>query len=402
MLEALKGGKPDMVPAAPCYLNLYLENFMGRYYLERYRRRIGKQTRLPIDHDEDTHFRANAFYQAFGIFEETFDWLPVLSRGSSYKWARSHYVERVDEDYFFADRRNQQRLSFKDSLSIVLSPGMGTHEEGNDLPGYPSAGQKRDLWDLSGELSSLADVDAAIPIVSTDELTSHGVFELPRQIVEDYGERCFLYTSVIAPFSNVYYVVGFAGCMMMIYDRPNLLHRIMERKMAQSMEFLKGLAKLRVHGVWIIETRASADLISPQHFIEFALPYEQALVNEIKALGMATILYFCGDAIPRLELIRSLGVDAIALEESKKTFQINIKEIVDRVGDVACIFGNIDAIKIMAEGTPETIEEEVKRQIHVGKRAHGFIVGIGSPLPPTTNPRNVDAFVRAVRRYGQL
>ncbi len=387
-----------MVPAAPCYLNLYLENFMGRYYLEQYRRRIGKQTRLSIDHDEDTNFRANAFCQALGIFEETFDWLCVLSRGSSYEWARNHYVERVGADYFFVDCRNQQRLSFKDSLSIVLSPGMGTHE----LPGHESADEKRSLWDLSGELSSLADVDAAISIMTTDELMSHGVFELPRQIVEDYGERYFLHTSVIAPFSNVYYVTGFAGCMMMIYDRPDLLHRIMERKMAQSMEFLKGLAKLGIHGVWIIETRASADLISPQHFIEFALPYEQALVNEIKALGMSTILYFCGDAIPRLELIRSLGVDAIALEESKKTFQINIEEIVDRVGDVACIFGNIDAIKIMAEGTPEMIEEEVKRQISAGKRARGFIAGIGSPLPPTTNPRNVDAFVRAVRRYGQL
>jgi uroporphyrinogen decarboxylase len=172
--------------------------------------------------------------------------------------------------------------------------------------------------------------------------------------------------------------------------------------MAQSIEELRGMARLGVQGAWIIETRASADLISPKHFDEFALPYLRTLVTEVKALGMATILYFCGDAMPRLTVLRNLGVDAIALEESKKTFKIDIEEVVDRVGDVLTVFGNVDAIGIMDHGTPEMIEDEVKRQIRAGKKARGFVAGIGSPLTPTTSPRNLDLFVRAVRRHGML
>ena len=399
MLKALKGGRPDRVPVAPCYLLLYLEDFIGRYYLEQYRRRIGKQLQLSLDHEEDTQFRANAYYQALGIFEETMDWFPVLKMGSSYGWAKDHYIERIDEDYFFVNRRNGRRLSFRDALLMGTSPGVG------DLTREWVAGlddETQDLWDLSGEIGSLEDVDTAIPIVSMEELTSRGLFELPKQLVKDYGERRFIYANAITPFDGVYDLLGFAGMMVTIYDCPKLLHAIMERKLAQYLEILRGLAEAGVHGVWIIQTLASADLISPQHFIEFVLPYQRAFVDEIKALGMATILYFCGDAIPRLDMIRSLGVDAIALEESKKTFRIDIEEIVDRVGDIACIFGNIDAIRIMDQGTPEIIEQEVKRQISAGKRARGFVLGIGSPLPRTTNPRNVDALVRAVRRYGQL
>jgi len=400
MFEALRGGRPDTVPVAPCYLHLYLERFMGRYYLEQYRRRIGKQTQMPIDHEEDTQFRANAIYQAWGIFEETFDWMPKLLNGSSYEWAENHYVERVGEDYCFVNRHNQRRLSFQDASQIVLSPRLGG---GEGAPGlYQSIDENHDLWDLSANIDGVSDVDAAVPITSTQELSAQGVFELPHKIAQDYGSRFFLYVNADTPFSSAYDVVGFAGCMTMIYDRPELLHYIMERKLAQSYEVIKGFAKAGVHCVRLIETQASADLISPRHFNEFALPSMQRLVEKIKALDLIVMLYFCGDAVPRLEALRNLGLDAISLEEGKKTFKNDIKDIVERVGDVACVFGNIDAIGIMEQGTPAMIEAEVRRQLDAGKQARGFVASTGSPLPPTTNPRNVDTFVRAVRLYGQI
>jgi uroporphyrinogen-III decarboxylase len=399
MFRALRGERPDRVPVAPCYLLLYLEDFIGRYYLEQYRRRVGKQDRYSLDHEEDTQFRANALYQALGIFEETVDWFPVLRMGSSYAWARDHCIERVDEEYFFVNLDNGRRLSFRDALLMGTSPELG------DLTREWVAGlddETQDLWDLSGEIESLRDVELATPIVSTDHLASQGLFDLPRQLVKDYGERRFLYTNALSPFDGVYDLLGFAGMMMSIYDRPEMLHAIMERKLAQSVEVLRGLAELGVHGVWLIQTLASADLISRRHFVEFGLGPTQALVDEIKSMGMATILYFCGDAVPRLDLIRDLGVDAVALEESKKTFRIDIEEVVERVGDVACVFGNIDAVGVMEQGSPEVIEQEVKRQISAGKRARGFVLGIGSPLPRTTNPRHIDALVRAAKRHGQL
>ena len=81
------------MPVAPCYVQIYLEDSVGRHYLEQYRRRIGKQTQLPIDHEEDTRFRANAYYQALGIFEETLDWFLVLELGPSHSAA-------VHRDYY--------------------------------------------------------------------------------------------------------------------------------------------------------------------------------------------------------------------------------------------------------------------------------------------------------------
>jgi uroporphyrinogen-III decarboxylase len=223
-----------------------------------------------------------------------------------------------------------------------------------------------------------------------------------KQIARDCAERYFLYAHALAPFSAVYDVVGFAGCMTMIHDRPDLLHRILERKLAEVTERTNGYAGAGAHGVWIIETFAGADLISPRQYADLAFPYVQALVKHIKALGLATILYFCGDALPRLDMVRNLGVDGVALEESKKTFRIDVEEIVQRIGDIACVFGNSDAIGVLLRGRPAEIEREVQRQIAAGKSARGYIAGIGCPLPRETNPRNVDALVRAVRKHGGL
>ena len=399
MLQALYGGRPDQVPVAPSYLQLYLENSIGRNYLTAYRQRMGQRRQMPIDHEQDSEFRANAFYQALGIFEEPLDWFPVLKLGPDYDWASDHFVERVGGDHYFVHRRNGRRLSFQDALPMVCNPGLGDLA-GEWVPGLDD--ETRDLWDLSAGIGGVAEVQEAVPICSVEEMRAAGEFELAERQVRDYGDSRFLYAHVLTPYDGLYDLLGFAGMMLGLHDRPELLPAIMERKLAQSVETLKGLAAAGIHGVWIIQTLASADLISREHFIDFALPGLQRLVDEIKALNMVTILYFCSDAIPRLDLLRGLGVDAIALEESKKNFHIDIEEVVDRVGDEVCVFGNIDAIGIMAQASPEIIERKVMRQIEAGKRARGFVLGIGSPLPRETDPRQVDLLVRAARKHGQL
>jgi uroporphyrinogen-III decarboxylase len=36
---------------------------------------------------------------------------------------------------------------------------------------------------------------------------------------------------------------------------------------------------------------------------------------------------------------------------------------------------------------------EVRRQVSIGARANGFVVGTGSPFPLDTNPRQIDTLV---------
>ena len=65
VFQVLNGETPDQIPAAPAYLSLFLADFERNYYIEQYRQRIRGLSRYPVNHKEDTRFRAQAIYQAW-------------------------------------------------------------------------------------------------------------------------------------------------------------------------------------------------------------------------------------------------------------------------------------------------------------------------------------------------
>jgi uroporphyrinogen-III decarboxylase len=113
----------------------------------------------------------------------------------------------------------------------------------------------------------------------------------------------------------------------------------------------------------------------------------------MRGLGLYPIHYVCGDVIPRLERILALDIAAVAIEESKKKFRIEIEEVVDRVQGRVAVFGNVDTIRFGLRGTMAEMEDEVRRQAEIGARNGGFVVSTGSPFPLDTNPRLIDTLV---------
>jgi uroporphyrinogen-III decarboxylase len=97
--------------------------------------------------------------------------------------------------------------------------------------------------------------------------------------------------------------------------------------------------------------------------------------------------------MPRLERIAQLDIAAVAVEESKKSFRIEIEEVVQGVGGRVAVMGNIDAVRFGTHATTDEMAAEVRRQACAGTAARGFVVGTGSPFPLDTNPRMIDALV---------
>jgi uroporphyrinogen-III decarboxylase len=113
----------------------------------------------------------------------------------------------------------------------------------------------------------------------------------------------------------------------------------------------------------------------------------------MSALGLLPIHYVCGDVVPRLDRIADLEIAAVAIEESKKNFRIELQDVVDRVAGRVAVFGNIDTVHFGLGGTMDEMAQEVKRQAEIGSQAAGFVVSTGSPFPLDTNPRLIDTLV---------
>jgi uroporphyrinogen-III decarboxylase len=370
MLYALRGQTPDVLPAAPAYLSLFLADFVRGYYAEQLRRRLRGQRRLHIDHDEDTHIRAEAFLHAYGIFKTRPDWIEV-GPGPGRAWSARTDIVSVDGMLLYEDRLTGKQTP-------VLAPQQVT-----------------DVWDLSSDLRDAADVDTRLPIVSAEDLLAGGSFDLPRQTAAEYGDEYLITTILDTPFSDAYDLLGFQGLMLTQHDRPDLLHHLLQRKLAQSTEVMAAWAATGVHAVYVEEVFTGADLISPRSYDRFVFAYNQPYFRHMRSLGLLPIHYVCGDVIPRLECICQYDIAAVAVEESKKSFTIDLEEVVKRVDGRVAVLGNIDAIRFGLQTGLDEMAAEVRRQARIGRRAQGFIVSTGSPFPLDTNPRLIDTLVTA-------
>jgi hypothetical protein len=382
MVKALRGEPIDVYPVAPAYPSLFLADFERAYYAEQYRLRLRGRTSYPVQYEEDIQLRKQAFYQSYGIFKARPDWME-LHRGASRAWAARTEMVLRDGQVLYQDMETGVRAAVKD---IYIPSGDSRLVSQNAI--------LQDLWDTSDQIESREQIDELMPVMKAEELLERGDFEYPRQVMADYGDEYFLSTVLDTPFSNAYDYLGFQGLMLFQHDRPDLLHYMLERNLLQNEEMMKGWAASGLHGVYVEEVFTGADIISQRSYDEFVFPYNKTYFEFMSKLGLLPIHYVCGNIIPRLERISQLEIAAVAAEESKKNFQIELAEVVQGVKGRVAVFGNIDTIQYGLHASLDDVAGEVRRQVDTGAQAKGFVVSTGSPFPLDSNPRVIDTLVK--------
>lgn len=385
VITALEGRCPDIVPVTFDYLELYLEEEIERRYVEGYRTRLESEKHVRLDRDEDAEIWASAIVGALdSAFVEPFDWIPLPGGFGPERPAKrelcldSGRVYEVDLD---SGQRREMLRPAQEKKS----------EEIHEALSSPKT-----------ELRNERDVDRVLADRRHRRvLEAQEEVAVARHAVARRGDERFLYVGVSAPFVEAFSILGFEGLMLSMLDSPQLLHRLLSGLLEQTVRRAEILAATGVHGVRMEEALASADMISPQHYEEFAFPYERRLAYELRQMGLFTFLYFGGDVIPRLPYIVEIGVHALAVEESKKGFVIDIAEVRDRVGPEMCLVGNLDSYGTVQQGTPQEVEDELVRQLKVAGENGAFMVGIGSPLPLDTDIARVNLAASLARELGR-
>jgi hypothetical protein len=381
VFQVLRGETPDRVPAAPAYLILFLADFERAYYIEQYRRRMRGLGRYPVDHQEDTCFRAHAIYQAYGIFKERPDWMEI-GQGASRSWAERTNILAEDGVFYYEDKETGKRRPMHDSpLPWGSMEGATEHDS------------TQDLWDTSRDILSEEQVDARLSLPDPQAMLERGDFDLPRQVVADYGDSTFITTILDTPFSDAYSLLGFQGLMLIQHDQPKLFHYLLGRRLERTKRYMEAWAAVGIHGVYVEEVFTGADILSPRAYDEWVFAYNQPYFQHMSGLGLLPIHYVCGDVVPRLERIVQLDIAAVAVEESKKKFVIEIEEVVRQVAGRVAVLGNIDAVRYGPDATLEEMAAEAKRQVRIGQGAKGFLLSTGSPFPLDTNPRLIDTMI---------
>ena len=180
----------------------------------------------------------------------------------------------------------------------------------------------------------------------------------------------------------------------MLYDRPDLLHRILTVTTDAVIAYLNAQIESGAQAVMIFDSWGGA--LSAAAYQEFSLAYMQrivaGLIKEKDGERIPSIVFTKGGGL-WLESIAGIGCDAIGLD-----WTIDIGEARRRVGDRVALQGNLDANVLFA--SPERIAAEAKKVLDAyGPGETGHVFNLGHGISQYTPPEHVSALVEAVHGY---
>ena len=127
---------------------------------------------------------------------------------------------------------------------------------------------------------------------------------------------------------------------------------------------------------------AASSLIGPELFGEYALERHRRYVAAIHGAGALARLHICGNSGPLLPVTRELGYDIIDLDS-----MVDMAEARAVSGPGQVFNGNLDPVRLVRNGSPESIVEALDALAAVAGRA--WIVGAGCEMPRGTPRANI-------------
>jgi len=183
---------------------------------------------------------------------------------------------------------------------------------------------------------------------------------------------------------------GINTLMLDFYDDPPFVRDLFEFIVEVELRFAKFQVEMGADLIGVGD--AAASLVGPKFYNEFVWPYERKLVGALHAKGIKTRLHICGNTRKILGGMGRLDCSMVDLD-----WLSPISEGREKMGTQQVLLGNLDPVRVLKEGTPESVYEAVGNcHREAGTR---FIVGPGCEVPRGTPPANLKAMISYAREH---
>ena len=272
-------------------------------------------------------------------------------------------------------------ILFSDILTIPDAMGMGLYFSAGEGPKF-----ERPLHN-EWEIRDL--------IVPDPNVHLRYVMDAVSQIRKALNNEVPLIGFAGSPFTLACYMVeggssqDFAKIKTMLYQRPELLHHILDVN-ARAVT-----AYLNAQIVMIYDSWGGA--LSHAAYHEFSLPYMEqivsGLIRERDGATIPSIVFTKGGGL-WLESIAAIGCDSIGLD-----WTIDIGQARARVGDKVSLQGNLDPAVLFSN--PEVVRAEVGKVLASYGKGSGHVFNLGHGISQFTPPDNAAAMVAAVHELSK-
>ena len=201
-----------------------------------------------------------------------------------------------------------------------------------------------------------------------------------------------VFAGIIGPFSLSGRLIDMTEIMVNCYEEPEMVHLCLNKVTEFLIKYGLEYKKTGADGIVIAEP--AAGLLSPGLFDEFSFNYVKRIVDEIQSDDFAVIYHNCGNTIPHVESIKSLGAYGYHFGNF-----IDLEKMLSIFPQDMVVMGNIDPVGQFRNGTPESIAAAVQEKLEACGKYPNYILSSGCDMPPLSPWANIDAFFRAAEKY---
>lgn len=197
-----------------------------------------------------------------------------------------------------------------------------------------------------------------------------------------------------APFSLASMIRTPAEWMMDIIMDPENSFKLLDYCNNICIQFIKLMAQQGVHMISNGDSPAGPEMINPELYRQFALPYEKNLVDYTHSLGLPYMNHICGNTDIILEDMITTKLDAIEID-----YKTDIHKVHDLYKDTVVLSGTIDPSSVIAMGTADLVEQKVREILDLYKDSPRLIINAGCAIPPNTPEANIRRLINVTRSY---
>jgi MtaA/CmuA family methyltransferase len=209
-----------------------------------------------------------------------------------------------------------------------------------------------------------------------------------EEMVRAKGDECLVLGWVDMPFAELCSVCGVTEVMMMLIDKPLLAHKILDFLTEIVIDFCR--LQLDNGAPMIGAGDAVASLISSAHYREFALPYEQRVVEAVHADGGLVKLHICGNTTALLADMIESGCDLFNVDH-----MVDFKQAADIYCKAnVCFKGNLDPVSEIMQVDPEQCRSNALDRMKLAEGCR-YMLSAGCEIPAETSDETFRAFCNA-------
>ena len=181
------------------------------------------------------------------------------------------------------------------------------------------------------------------------------------------------------------------GFYLQFHDNDAGVDRIFRFCTEVVVAYGRAMIATGVHGIQYGDSTAS--LVSPEHYQQFALPYQQQSVEALAGKNCDIWIHICGDSRHILHLLKGLNIQGFEVDAKVK--MATARKL---LGDRIAIKGNLDTTFLLME-SPEAVYKATRDILKSGNFKTGMVMSPGCGVAKMTPVENLKAITRACRDY---